>query len=136
MEFIITGEESRVQAHTTLFWQNRERSELDARKNQRYRGLMVGDKRFCQRYAPAMRGATLVWEYVLKRSKLCLRHPFRYGKTWCIWQLGLVYPQGFSVLNCFLFLNLVLSLCIFLYYNDKNGNRHRILRCYPQNRYR
>lgn len=32
---------------------------LIALKNQRYSGLMVEDKRFCQRYAPAMRGSYL-----------------------------------------------------------------------------
>ncbi|WP_272670033.1 hypothetical protein [Providencia sp. PROV178] len=29
MEFIVMDEESRLEAHTTPFWQNRERSELN-----------------------------------------------------------------------------------------------------------
>ncbi|WP_272670957.1 hypothetical protein [Providencia sp. PROV147] len=59
IESIIIGEESRLQAHTAPFCQNGERSELNARKNQRCRGWMVGDERFCQRHAPAMRGSYL-----------------------------------------------------------------------------
>lgn len=47
-------------------------------------GVMVGwseTKDSVNDMSPHSGGAILILEYALKRSKLCLRHPFKYGKT-------------------------------------------------------
>lgn len=75
------GGESRSQAHTTPLRQNDERSEL---MHGKISGVVVGwseTKYSVSDMPPQCGGATLIWEYVLKRSKRCLRHPFQIRKN-------------------------------------------------------